>query len=136
MQEKIKMFTGEVPVEGMEDVMTDTGTTPPEDWFTTQDPRVVYLTPNNSNDDNIDSILDGVHTTSTSASLTNKIQEFFDDTTEDLCSPFPWHKLLNSQPRQMIVVDRMHSGARRHIKLDFGSPILLTDIVSFLKNDV
>ncbi|XP_059217801.1 baculoviral IAP repeat-containing protein 6 isoform X2 [Stomoxys calcitrans] len=42
---------------------------------------------------------------------------------------FPWHKLLSPPPKQMIVIDRMHSGARRFVVLDFGSPILLTDLI-------
>ncbi|KAM7359256.1 BIR repeat containing ubiquitin-conjugating enzyme isoform 2-T2 [Cochliomyia hominivorax] len=42
---------------------------------------------------------------------------------------FTWHKLLSPPPKQMIVIDRMHSGARRFVVLDFGSPILLTDLV-------
>ncbi|XP_067616443.1 baculoviral IAP repeat-containing protein 6 isoform X2 [Eurosta solidaginis] len=42
---------------------------------------------------------------------------------------FAWHKLLAPPPKQMVVIDRMHSGARRFVVLDFGSPILLTDLV-------
>lgn len=42
---------------------------------------------------------------------------------------FAWHKLLSPPPKQMIVIDRMHSGARRFVVLDFGSPILLTDLI-------
>lgn len=42
---------------------------------------------------------------------------------------FPWHKLLSPPSKQMIVIDRMHSGARRFVVLDFGSPILLTDLI-------
>lgn len=42
---------------------------------------------------------------------------------------FTWHKLLSPPPKQMVVIDRMHSGARRFVVLDFGSPILLTDLV-------
>ena len=63
----------------------------------------------------------------TSASLNNKIQEFFDDSNNDESSNgLPWHKLLSSPSKQMIVVERMHSGAVRHITLDFGevSPII------------
>ncbi|CAG9860383.1 unnamed protein product [Phyllotreta striolata] len=40
----------------------------------------------------------------------------------------PWQELLTVPPKQVIVVERMHSGARRHITLDFGKPILLTDV--------
>ncbi|XP_062126380.1 baculoviral IAP repeat-containing protein 6 isoform X3 [Drosophila sulfurigaster albostrigata] len=44
-------------------------------------------------------------------------------------SPIAWHKLLTPPPKLMIVVDRMHSGARRFVVLDFGQHILLTDLV-------
>lgn len=62
--------------------------------------------------------------------LSTKIQEFmtnncFDDTNANI----PWHKLLSLPPKQMISVERMHSGARRFVTLDFGSPIMLTDLV-------
>ena len=42
---------------------------------------------------------------------------------------FAWHKMLAPPPKQMVVIDRMHSGARRFVVLDFGSPVLLTDVV-------
>ncbi|XP_034488815.1 baculoviral IAP repeat-containing protein 6 [Drosophila innubila] len=45
------------------------------------------------------------------------------------CPPIAWHKLLTPPPKLMIVVDRMHSGARRFVVLDFGQHILLTDLV-------
>ena len=32
-------------------------------------------------------------------------------------------------PQQALVIDRMHSGARRFVVLDFGAPVLLTDMV-------
>lgn len=62
--------------------------------------------------------------------LSTKIQEFmtnncFDETNTNI----PWHKLLSLPPKQMISVERMHSGARRFVTLDFGSPIMLTDLV-------
>lgn len=41
----------------------------------------------------------------------------------------PWQQLLAAPPKQVIVVDRMHSGARRHVTLDFGETIVLTDIL-------
>ncbi|XP_057657017.1 baculoviral IAP repeat-containing protein 6 isoform X1 [Diorhabda carinulata] len=40
----------------------------------------------------------------------------------------PWQELLTIPPKQVIVVERMQSGARRHITLDFGKPVLLTDV--------
>ncbi|XP_026296613.1 baculoviral IAP repeat-containing protein 6 isoform X3 [Apis mellifera] len=42
---------------------------------------------------------------------------------------FPWARLLCWPPQQALVVDRMHSGARRFVILDFGSPVLLTDLI-------
>ncbi|KAK9296171.1 hypothetical protein QLX08_009734 [Tetragonisca angustula] len=42
---------------------------------------------------------------------------------------FPWGRLLCWPPQQALVVDRMHSGARRFVILDFGSPVLLTDLI-------
>ncbi|XP_043273976.1 baculoviral IAP repeat-containing protein 6 isoform X1 [Venturia canescens] len=42
---------------------------------------------------------------------------------------FPWGRLLCWPPQQALVVERMHSGARRFVVLDFGSPILLTDLM-------
>lgn len=61
----------------------------------------------------------------------SKVKEFIEETNkEDSLGPIlPWHKLLSSPAKQMIVVDRMHSGARRQVTLDFGYPILLTDVV-------
>lgn len=38
----------------------------------------------------------------------------------------PWQQLLSLPPQQMLVIERMHSGARRFVVLDFGSPVLLT----------
>lgn len=66
-----------------------------------------------------------------SALYNNKIKEFIEETNkEDSTIPIlPWHKLLSTPAKQMIVVDRMHSGARRQVTLDFGYPILLTDVV-------
>lgn len=61
----------------------------------------------------------------------NKKLELINDIIDD-SSTIPWHKLLSLPPKQMIVVDRMHSGARRYITLDFGSPIILTDVVSYI----
>lgn len=66
-----------------------------------------------------------------SAVYNNKVKEFIEETNkDDSANPIlPWHKLLSIPAKQMIVVDRMHSGARRQVTLDFGHPILLTDVV-------
>lgn len=62
--------------------------------------------------------------------LTAKLQEFMaNNCFEDNNATIPWHKLLSLPPKQMISVERMHSGARRFVTLDFGSPIMLTDLV-------
>ncbi|CAL8111027.1 unnamed protein product [Orchesella dallaii] len=41
----------------------------------------------------------------------------------------PWQQMMYVPPQQALVIDRMHSGARRFVVLDFGSPILLTDMI-------
>lgn len=61
--------------------------------------------------------------------LAHKIQEFVSHNQDD-GTALPWHKLLSMPAKQMIVIDRMHSGARRYVILDFGAPIILTDVVS------
>ncbi|OWF45700.1 baculoviral IAP repeat-containing protein 6-like isoform X2 [Mizuhopecten yessoensis] len=37
--------------------------------------------------------------------------------------------LLQPPPLQVLVIERMHSGARRFVILDFGKPVVLTDVV-------
>lgn len=61
--------------------------------------------------------------------LATKIQEFVNNNQDD-GTALPWHKLLSVPAKQIIVIDRMHSGARRFVVLDFGAPIILTDVVS------
>uniref|UniRef100_A0A8D0H8S2 Dual E2 ubiquitin-conjugating enzyme/E3 ubiquitin-protein ligase BIRC6 n=2 Tax=Sphenodon punctatus TaxID=8508 RepID=A0A8D0H8S2_SPHPU len=36
---------------------------------------------------------------------------------------------LQPPPHQSIIIERMHSGARRFVTLDFGRPVLLTDVL-------
>lgn len=64
--------------------------------------------------------------------LANRIKKYMTEggNCEDYNSIFSWHKLLSVPPKQMVVVDRIHSGARRYVVIDFGSPVLLTDMVS------
>ncbi|XP_015440195.1 PREDICTED: baculoviral IAP repeat-containing protein 6 [Dufourea novaeangliae] len=57
----------------------------------------------------------------------NKVEDSNPKKREDIT--FPWGRLLCWPPQQALVVDRMHSGARRFVILDFGSPILLTDLI-------
>jgi len=40
-----------------------------------------------------------------------------------------WQQLLVPPPQQVIIIDRMHSGAKRFVVLDFGFPICLTDML-------
>ena len=40
----------------------------------------------------------------------------------------PWQQLLSLPPQQILVIERMHSGARRFVVLDFGAPVLLTGL--------
>ncbi|XP_076225750.1 BIR repeat containing ubiquitin-conjugating enzyme isoform X2 [Nomia melanderi] len=57
----------------------------------------------------------------------NKVEDSNPKKREDIA--FPWGRLLCWPPQQALVVDRLHSGARRFVILDFGSPILLTDLI-------
>lgn len=124
IKEAAKSFDLEVSVlSGYNEPETNDEWGPPE-------PRVVFLTNNSANNENSDAILED--TTATSASLTNKIQEFFEESNANEDTAFQWHKILSTPPKQTIVVDRMHSGARRYVILDFGQPTMLTDLVSFL----
>ncbi|CAK1583350.1 unnamed protein product [Parnassius mnemosyne] len=52
--------------------------------------------------------------------------KFFKD--QDQCG-IPWASLVTKPPQHTLVVERMHSGARRYIVLDFGHTIRLTDII-------
>lgn len=40
----------------------------------------------------------------------------------------PWQQLVMKPPQHSLVVERMHSGARRFVILDLGCPVLLTDL--------
>ncbi|XP_046689173.1 baculoviral IAP repeat-containing protein 6-like, partial [Homalodisca vitripennis] len=40
----------------------------------------------------------------------------------------PWQQLVMTPPQHMLVIERMHSGARRFVVLDLGYPVLLTDL--------
>ncbi|XP_039757629.1 baculoviral IAP repeat-containing protein 6 isoform X2 [Pararge aegeria] len=41
----------------------------------------------------------------------------------------PWATLVTRSPQHTLLVERMHSGARRYIVLDFGHLVRLTDVV-------
>lgn len=65
-----------------------------------------------------------------SASMTKRISDFVaENMCDDGAAVLPWYKLLSWPARQQIVFDRMHSGARRYVTLDFGQPVQLTDVV-------
>ncbi|XP_044731226.1 baculoviral IAP repeat-containing protein 6 [Chrysoperla carnea] len=44
-------------------------------------------------------------------------------------TPIAWQQLLLTPAQHILVIERMHSGARRYVTLDFGAPILLTDLL-------
>ncbi|GAB6020665.1 hypothetical protein CHUAL_003335 [Chamberlinius hualienensis] len=41
----------------------------------------------------------------------------------------PWQHFLQPPSQQILVIERMHSGARRFVVIDFGKPIVLTDFM-------
>ncbi|XP_013170740.1 PREDICTED: baculoviral IAP repeat-containing protein 6 isoform X4 [Papilio xuthus] len=47
---------------------------------------------------------------------------------EEQCG-IPWATLVSKPPQHTLVVERMHSGARRYIVLDFGHTVRLTDVI-------
>lgn len=72
-------------------------------------------------------------TTSTTSTLTKEakdsgtsIEEMIYKKSQFPSSGLPYQQLLSIPPQQMIVVERMHSGARRFVILDFGAPVVLT----------
>lgn len=80
--------------------------------------------------DRVDQDMHDESSASKSAARSKRICEYIhEDLAEDGSTVMPWHKLLTCPTKQMIVVDRMHSGNRRFVTLDFGQPVMLTDIV-------
>lgn len=60
----------------------------------------------------------------------NSILYYLSFQNEDLSTlNVPWQQLLVPPPQQTVVIERMHSGARRFVVLDFGSPVMLTDMI-------
>ncbi|XP_068082089.1 baculoviral IAP repeat-containing protein 6 [Anabrus simplex] len=47
----------------------------------------------------------------------------------DSITVLPWQELLSLPPQYELVVESMHSAARRFVILDFGREILLTDVI-------
>lgn len=80
--------------------------------------------------DRVDHDMHDESSASKSAARSKRICEYIhEDLAEDGSTVMPWHKLLTSPAKQVIVVDRMHSGNRRFVTLDFGQPVMLTDII-------
>lgn len=77
--------------------------------------------------------VDAQKTNSSKSLVTTKLQEIMSESMDESNAAYPWHKLLSLPTKQMVVIDRMHSGARRFITLNFGYLVKLTDVVSFLK---
>ncbi|XP_037876101.1 survivin-1 isoform X3 [Bombyx mori] len=53
-------------------------------------------------------------------------EKYFKD--QEQCN-IPWASLVTRPPQHTLIVERMHSGARRYIILDFGHTVRLTDII-------
>lgn len=80
--------------------------------------------------DRVDQDMQDESSATKAAARSKRICEYIhEDLAEDGSTIMPWHKLLTNPSKQMIVVDRMHSGNRRFVTLDFGQPVMLTDIV-------
>ncbi|XP_041968992.1 baculoviral IAP repeat-containing protein 6 isoform X2 [Aricia agestis] len=48
----------------------------------------------------------------------------------------PWAALVTRPPQHTLVVERMHSGARRYVVLDFGHRVRLTDVIIPMCSDL
>ncbi|KAH3853370.1 hypothetical protein DPMN_095892 [Dreissena polymorpha] len=53
-----------------------------------------------------------------------------------LAAPPSSHLSLQPPPPQVLIIDRIYSGARRFVILDFGKPILLTDVAIPMCSDL
>ncbi|XP_063387363.1 baculoviral IAP repeat-containing protein 6 [Cydia fagiglandana] len=53
-------------------------------------------------------------------------EKFFQE--QEQCG-IPWAQLVTRVPQHTLVVERMHSGARRYIVLDLGHAVRLTDVI-------
>lgn len=75
--------------------------------------------------------VDAQKTNSSKSVVATKLQEIMSESMDESNAAYPWHKLLSLPTKQMVVIDRMHSGARRFITLNFGYLVKLTDVVSY-----
>lgn len=73
---------------------------------------------------------DALKANSSKSVVATKLQEIMSESMDESNAAYPWHKLLSLPTKQMVVIDRMHSGARRFITLNFGYLVKLTDVVS------
>ncbi|KAL4711749.1 hypothetical protein ACJJTC_015815 [Scirpophaga incertulas] len=55
-------------------------------------------------------------------------EKLFKEQEQEQCN-IPWAGLVTRPPHHTLVVERMHSGARRYIVLDFGHTVRLTDVI-------
>lgn len=83
-----------------------------------------------------DSMYQNFKTLETKNSSTKSIWQLESLLAPSNCTTLPWQHLLLTPPHQVVVVERMHSGARRYVVLDFGHPVLLTDVLIPACNDV
>ncbi len=74
--------------------------------------------------------VDSQKNNSSKSMVNSKLQEIMSESMDESNAAYPWHKLLSLPTKQMVVIDRMHSGARRFITLSFGYLVKLTDVVS------
>ncbi|KAL7288200.1 hypothetical protein TKK_0017750 [Trichogramma kaykai] len=79
-------------------------------------------------------LISNVVSTASTSATTSKLKDASAKKKEDI--NFPWGRLLCWPPQQALVVERMHSGARRFVILDFGAPVLLTDFMIPACNDL
>ncbi|KAB0803392.1 hypothetical protein PPYR_00362 [Photinus pyralis] len=96
--------------------------------------QVIFQTDNVKTEDFSKLIADSLEISvdSDSGSMHSEPQSKSAFTADKILSPnqsLPWQQLLVAPPQQVIVVERMHSGARRFVTLDFGQPVLLTDVL-------
>ncbi|XP_034941309.1 baculoviral IAP repeat-containing protein 6 isoform X2 [Chelonus insularis] len=103
--------------------------------------EVNNITSNNqkwqNNSSNSHSLTSNMHKEKSSANIsstTHKVEDNHVKKRDEV--NFPWGRLLCWPPQQALVVEKMHSGARRFIVLDFGAPILLTDLMIPSCNDL
>jgi baculoviral IAP repeat-containing protein 6 (apollon) len=61
-------------------------------------------------------------------SFSDSIQQSDEENNLGNLAMLPWQQLLSPPTQQTLVIERMHSGARRFVVLDFGAVVALTDL--------